>query len=643
MSTNSVKYLSGRVKKTPSNEVPTDRYEWLRLNDAEADLGVPSEDHSLAGSLIDGTREWIGRADLIAGNYAILSGTLTDRLVDSSDVTITVDADTADTANKVVARSATNSFGITTIDWTIPDSEAAIVEGRLQWNIDEATLDLGLENDIPLHIGQEVLYRVTNKSGSPINKGVLVCAIAQNPVGNSGRIPIEAWDGTQPVQTIMGVTAGAIADDDDGYAVHFGKVRKVNTDDFEEGDILYADPAGGTTGLTNVLPQAPNSKTIIALVITKSEQVGEIFVRPTLSDSLANDDLVQIIGTLSDNDVLVYNGSNSRFENESLTTDIVTEGSNLYFTEQRARDSVSAGGDLAYDSGTGVFSVTTYKSTDFDTDFSNKTTDQLTEGDNNLYFTTGRIDDHLSGGTGVTYAAGEISIGQPVGTTDDVTFNNITVDGIISSNLAVNGAITESTDNGQNYYPVVTQQDIGTGANQVPLNQFLGTMAYQNSDSVTVGDITVTGTAVFPPPEITMSDTAPSSPVPGNLWWDSVSGNLFVYYDDGTNSQWVNASSNVGASEEFLSDANLKKDVASIRDGLALVNQIEPREFRWIDNGEKAFGVIAQEIEEVLPEIVNQNPISGIRSVEYHQIIPFLVSAIQTLTKRIEQLESEQS
>ena len=58
----------------------------------------------------------------------------------------------------------------------------------------------------------------------------------------------------------------------------------------------------------------------------------------------------------------------------------------------------------------------------------NHTTTDLAEG-SNLYFNTGRIDSHLSGGTGVTYNAGAISIGQAVATTSNVTFNTVTLSG----------------------------------------------------------------------------------------------------------------------------------------------------------------------------------------------------------------------
>jgi len=58
----------------------------------------------------------------------------------------------------------------------------------------------------------------------------------------------------------------------------------------------------------------------------------------------------------------------------------------------------------------------------------NHSTTEIVEG-SNLYYTDARVDAHLSGGTGVTYNAGVISIGQDVATTADVTFNTVTLAG----------------------------------------------------------------------------------------------------------------------------------------------------------------------------------------------------------------------
>ena len=125
--------------------------------------------------------------------------------------------------------------------------------------------------------------------------------------------------------------------------------------------------------------------------------------------SLANvQDLANVDGsdTLNPGDILFYDDGDSEFKFINLGDEInsyfdirfatkntghLAEGSNLYFTEQRARDSISVGGDLSYDNTTGILSVTTYKSADFDSDFSGKTTTDLTEG-TNLYYTDARVD-----------------------------------------------------------------------------------------------------------------------------------------------------------------------------------------------------------------------------------------------------------
>ena len=52
---------------------------------------------------------------------------------------------------------------------------------------------------------------------------------------------------------------------------------------------------------------------------------------------------------------------------------------------------------------------------------------------------------------------------------------------------------------------------------------------------------------------LTVSDTPPSSPDAGNLWFESDTGNTLVYYTDANTSQWVEIGQNVDSSHEFLS------------------------------------------------------------------------------------------
>ena len=51
---------------------------------------------------------------------------------------------------------------------------------------------------------------------------------------------------------------------------------------------------------------------------------------------------------------------------------------------------------------------------------------------------------------------------------------------------------------------------------------------------------------------LTVSDTAPSSPEAGNLWFESDTGNTLVYYTDANTSQWVEVGQSVDSSHEFF-------------------------------------------------------------------------------------------
>lgn len=86
------------------------------------------------------------------------------------------------------------------------------------------------------------------------------------------------------------------------------------------------------------------------------------------------------------------------------------------------------------------------------------------------------------------------------------------------------------------------------------------------------------------------------------------------------------------------SDLNLKENVENINNAIQILNTITPVEFTWKNSGKKSYGVIAQELENVLPELVSEN--NGIKTVEYLPLISFLIGAVKDLTKRVEDLEN---
>ena len=91
-----------------------------------------------------------------------------------------------------------------------------------------------------------------------------------------------------------------------------------------------------------------------------------------------------------------------------------------------------------------------------------------------------------------------------------------------------------------------------------------------------------------------------------------------------------------------LSDASLKTNVDDIRDSKTIVESLKPVSFDWKDTGQHSFGLIAQEVEQVLPDIVSTNPDTGIKSVSYMQLIPFLIAEIQALRQEVKLLKERQ-
>jgi hypothetical protein len=198
--------------------------------------------------------------------------------------------------------------------------------GEMVWDAETGSVDIGLNGTAApfFTVGEDQFYRVINQSGTTIAKGTLV--VAAGTVGNSGVIKVLPWDGTQPSKTIMGLTMAQILTEDDptetgfGYVLAFGKIRGIQTNGanygqtWVNGDVLYSNPSGG---LTKVLPSAPNSKTVVALVITAHPSNGTLFVRVTPGSNLAEDELVQL-ASLANGDVLSYDATDARFENKTL-------------------------------------------------------------------------------------------------------------------------------------------------------------------------------------------------------------------------------------------------------------------------------------------------------------------------------------
>lgn len=91
-----------------------------------------------------------------------------------------------------------------------------------------------------------------------------------------------------------------------------------------------------------------------------------------------------------------------------------------------------------------------------------------------------------------------------------------------------------------------------------------------------------------------------------------------------------------------VSDISLKENIKSIDNSIYILSKINPVLFNWKENGKKSYGMIVQEIEKVLPELVLQQE-NGYKSVAYIQLIALLIDAVNNLNKEVETLKSNKS
>jgi hypothetical protein len=106
----------------------------------------------------------------------------------------------------------------------------------------------------------------------------------------------------------------------------------------------------------------------------------------------------------------------------------------------------------------------------------------------------------------------------------------------------------------------------------------------------------------------------------------------------------INAGADVTA--YAASDIRLKTNIENIPDALAKVNLLNGVTYNWNDlahevehkdTSVKEVGVIAQQVNDVLPEVINIRD-NGYMAVRYEKMVPLLIEAIKELTEQNRQL-----
>jgi hypothetical protein len=221
-----------------------------------------------------------------------------------------------DSDNTVTINSTGNYSSVDSVTYpdyivfdTTPENTSASTS-TLAWDSGEGGLGLQLNPNVQVTLGQEIIVLAKNGEGTTLNKGEVV-----RLAGAQGQRPkvMRAYNTSDAGSaTTFGIVAESIASGAEGFVVTQGVVKNINTNSYNEGDILYLSDTPGQ--VTTVKPQAPNHYVFVGVVTKKNSSSGRIYVKPQNGYELDEIHDVRITNVQND-DLIVYNSASSIWVN----------------------------------------------------------------------------------------------------------------------------------------------------------------------------------------------------------------------------------------------------------------------------------------------------------------------------------------
>lgn len=197
-------------------------------------------------------------------------------------------------------------------------------EGDIYWSEDDKTLNIKTETDTVIQVGQEMVLRGVNKTGSTLTNGQLV--YVSGAQGNRPTFTLAKADAASTSDTTLGYVTSNIENNQNGYVTTFGLVRDVDTNGLGEGSALYLS-ASTAGAYTTTAPTPPQHAVSVGVVVTDNATEGVIFARMTIGFESTEMHDVSNTAATTDNDVLLWNTTNKYYSPTVLSFDNLTNKS----------------------------------------------------------------------------------------------------------------------------------------------------------------------------------------------------------------------------------------------------------------------------------------------------------------------------
>lgn len=313
---------AGKGSPLTNNEVDAN---FTNLNDAKIET-LTSTDSSVTITGTGSSRDLSvpvnpnvvsGPASSTDNAVARFDGT-TGKLIQNSVVTVD------DTGNIAGAASLSN------VDYVQVDTTGGSTQAvaKLQWDDGNGTLEFGLKGgNVNLQVGQEIVARVYNDSGSALTDGQIV--YISGAQGNRIAVKLAKADSEATSAGTLGMVTESIASGAEGFITIMGTVNKLNTNGLTAGSLLYlSDTTAGA--YTPTSPVAPNHRVTIGYVERVDNTVGSVYVKVDNGYELEELHNVKLT-TPTGGQLLAYDEAAGYWKNVNLT-----DGTAISITETTA-------------------------------------------------------------------------------------------------------------------------------------------------------------------------------------------------------------------------------------------------------------------------------------------------------------------
>lgn len=251
-----------------------------------------------------------------------------------------------------------------------------------------------------------------------------------------------------------------------------------------------------------------------------------------------------------------------------------------------------------------------------------------------------------------------------------------TTSGVSGEEESVIQAFSRGAAYGDRFHPlrlsgskiIITQGNVGIGAstpseklhvagNVLATGNITANGNMSCSNLTASGNATISGNVVAPAGKSVCLDLRSSQSTTDlnfsrsttNLWQISHRGNteyneLHFYYNDGSWHKAIGITTNgdIVATGEVTagSDARWKHDITPVFNGIDTIMRLHPSEWEWNSDNHKGSGLIAQDVQKVIPHLVKTDS-EGFLHLTYDGLHAYEISALQSHETRIERLERE--